>query len=422
MNDDAPGLASDTDSESEDGDDSDVEGTPFQTMYERNNITVDQALHEDLAKSKVVEFLMDKALLRLASNEKALGHDIDSVESSDAGEDEEQPNSSDDHPREDCFAEEDEEPVQAIMVAMTGDGSPVEQSHRIRDEDALSGKNKYDKVRFFIGGFHFYLETLRMTNKLLRDICGSFVKQWRDTPGKVNWILDPGDPNDLELELIPFAAALYRNAADNLSKIRGSQSLSPSEVDRHIVNRAKEHDLVMAVLMFQRLVTVTFMIRDSEKSGDKGDLDLFISGVRYALLLFCVTNARKYVRICMEFLTWWSCASDAEKVLFREFIYTKKSSRGKPIWADRCVEWMVKHLREFLGKQHLQGMENNVKKRPLTSRKDQEQTECRPQERRRWKRLEQKGGARMQSVCPNVPSLRKAEPLWRGTCHCARNC
>jgi hypothetical protein len=46
-----------------------------------------------------------------------------------------------------------------------------------------------------------------------------------------------------------------------------------------------------------RFAEVTIIMRDSEKSGPCGDVDLFLTGVRFS-------HAVKYVRICAEFSTF----------------------------------------------------------------------------------------------------------------------
>ncbi len=65
-----------------------------------------------------------------------------------------------------------------------------------------------------------------------------------------------------------------------------------------------------------RFAEVTLIIKDSEKFGQKGNVDAFVSGIRFALVLFAVTHAVKYVRIYTEFLKWWATSSEAERVLF----------------------------------------------------------------------------------------------------------
>ncbi len=155
---------------------------------------------------------------------------------------------------------------------------------------------------------------------------------------------------------------MYRCAADCLVELRECDEVSPAEVNEHMLQRASSYPFAMAVLMELRFAEVALIIRDSEKSGPHGDVDLFVTGLRFSMVLFSLTHAVKYVRIGAEFLHWWATASDAEKVIFRIFIFTKISPHGHPIWADRCVESTMRHLRIFLGKHRQQGQDMKVQK------------------------------------------------------------
>ena len=83
-----------------------------------------------------------------------------------------------------------------------------------------------------------------------------------------------------------------------------------------MLQRAEQFPTVMGILLDLRLAEVTMMIRDSEKNGKNGDVDLFVSALHLALPIFTVTHAVKYVRCVTEFLKWWECASDAMKLVF----------------------------------------------------------------------------------------------------------
>jgi hypothetical protein len=56
-------------------------------------------------------------------------------------------------------------------------------------------------------------------------------------------------------------------------------------------------------------------------------------------------------------LYWWETASPAEKVIFKEFVFTRLSQNGLPIWSDCCIEWTMGHIQEFMGKHHHLGHE-----------------------------------------------------------------
>lgn len=70
-----------------------------------------------------------------------------------------------------------------------------------------------------------------------------------------------------------------------------------------------------------------------------------------ALPLFALTNAYRYVRICVELVLWWELSSRAMKVLFERYIFTRQTADGKHIWTDRAQEKDNKDVyRNQLGK------------------------------------------------------------------------
>jgi len=118
----------------------------------------------------------------------------------------------------------------------------------------------------------------------------------------------------------------------------------------------------MSVVMELRFAKVTLIMQDSEKSGPHRDVDLAVTGLGFSMVIFSLTYAVKYVKIGAEFLHWWATASDAEKGIFQNFIFTKISPNGHPIWAERCAESTMRHLHIFLGKHRQQRQEMKVQK------------------------------------------------------------
>ena len=99
--------------------------------------------------------------------------------------------------------------------------------------------------------------------------------------------------------------------------------------------------MCQGLLFDLRLLEMVFAIQDSDKAGTNGDVPLFLTCLRFSLPLFAITHAINYCHLVCDFLEWYELASDAEKLLFEKFFYTKLSVNGKPIWADRGVEWTV---------------------------------------------------------------------------------
>ena len=123
-----------------------------------------------------------------------------------------------------------------------------------------------------------------------------------------------------------------------------------TEVSEYMLGRAREYPVCMMILAELRYAQLLLMTRDSEKSGNKDDVELCLAALRLRLVFNTVSSAYKNVQICCEMLKWWFVATSAQRILFEEFFFTKLSTNGRPIWADRCIAWSMKHLRSFLSK------------------------------------------------------------------------
>ena len=101
-----------------------------------------------------------------------------------------------------------------------------------------------------------------------------------------------------------------------------------------MIARAENYPMVMGILLHLRLAEVGLMMRDSEKSGPRGDVDKFLASLRLALPTFTGAHAVKYTRCVCEFLRWWETSSDAMRLVFRLFIFTKKGPQGGNFFID----------------------------------------------------------------------------------------
>jgi hypothetical protein len=103
----------------------------------------------------------------------------------------------------------------------------------------------------------------------------------------------------------------------------------PRQVEDYMLQRACEHAAVFDVYLGLQWANVMFMMRDSEGSGDCGNLALFQMAQRIATLLFFLCHATKYVRICTEERYHWAHASEAERLIHQLYVFTKKTRLGK---------------------------------------------------------------------------------------------
>jgi hypothetical protein len=295
------------------------------TMYNRGdqNVEIDLPMRADLNKKETVLGII-KGTLDLRA--RALSADDDDA----------------------SVVDTDERPImEDLGIMMAGDGGPAYTFLCL----AAANPNDVEHIHNYVGGFHWDLNVkqrhgLRFGDSHLKY----FLHPFRDTDKKKDWYLNPGDPCQTALEQPEMTDSHYVMAMRGLSKVKGGEPISAVEVDEYMLERALEHDLCMTVLMDLRFAEIGFMLRDSETEGGTGNPELFRVGAQLSLLLFARTHATKYVRLAVDNWIWWRCSSEADRILYKEFSFTKKTVNGKPIWVDRFVEWMNKDVREYLGK------------------------------------------------------------------------
>lgn len=290
-------------------------------LVSQNNLVVDLPFHENLNKKEVVQGMM--------YNIKSFVDDI--AESDD----------SEDHPS-------GELPVQDLMIPTSGDGAPTAIELKIKNCDMLKPwrEREFEKVQSFSGGFHWLKEVLERRASSLYDVVGFFVKQYRDTERKMKTVMQPHDPRQAEEEMPFYIAAFFRAAADEYASMTNQKSVSPSEVHKHMLERACEDPLVLAILQDLRFVQIFVLFQCAEKTRSA---DLFIAAIRLILPFLMTANAPNYISIATETVVWWELASDAEKVIFENCILTRKTAKGKPAYLDRLQEMMNTYFRFKVG-------------------------------------------------------------------------
>jgi len=304
--------------------DSEHAASPRKTFYEANDMTLDNVLQEDPNATATVEKIAN--YLEEASQ-------YDEYDVNDSG---------------------GEKPVRDFVAPATCDGAPMKRWLDIKANDIEGNgfeNRKFKKATMFTGGFHFQMEFMTMRGRLSRGIFAFFGSLWRPTTPQLEYILSISDPTDYLVEMPQHLLAHYRAASDMLrATLPENTAISPVDVQKHMRQRAALYPTCMAHLFDLRLIEISFMIRDSEKSGEHGDVNLFLTTMRFSLALFTVTHAINYAHIVCDFLEWWQLSSEADRVFFKRWLYTKISPFGKPIWVDKGVEWTIRHIRMFLGK------------------------------------------------------------------------
>ena len=164
--------------------------------------------------------------------------------------------------------------------------------------------------------------------------------------------MTPGDPNQIDSELMMYQLAMYTVAIRALVDTKKSQgetsiNISPVDVIDFMLVRAEKYPNVLCIMIEMRYAEVIFMLQEAEK---KRDADMFRTALKLIAPLCASTHATKYVSMITDFLTDWYCASDADKVIFAKAVLTRDTLHGKKIFTDRFVEWMMKDFRVWLGK------------------------------------------------------------------------
>lgn len=290
------------------------------SFYEKNNVQM-EVLHGDPGADHVMKMMMDYL-------NKASHVDVTELEDERL-----------------CG----EEPVRHIIAPATADGGPARrwldfQALDINRAEGVFENREYKRTRVFFAGFHYMMEFLSMRGSLCRDLTSFFASKWRHTEKGLDWIYKIRNPNDGLTEWREYLMAHYVAASESCG------SKNARDVHLYMLKRSVEKPLCQGILFDLRLLEICFMIRDSEKSGTHGDVPLFLTCLRFSMPLFTITHAINYCYLVCEFLEWYKLASDAEMILFENFFYTKLSVGGKPIWADRGVEWTVNHIRSFMGR------------------------------------------------------------------------
>ena len=296
-----------------------------QTNYDANNVMVDRPIELDLNSKEAVESLMEYGLQLL---KKVVGAEV---------------------------RDEEWAGVEKIMneygVALLGDGNPTYMMNNLlREKDDVYG----GKIRSFFGGFHLMLELHRKRGDLFAKAhLEDFFSSWRTSEGQLKWVMNPGDPNQINAELVMYVLGIYVSAMRSLLKLRrdaqgpeADLSVSATDVVDHMFERAKSYPIVFAILIEVRYAEVIFMLQQSESTSN---IDQYISAMKYLAPMFTCAHATKYVPMVADFLVHWFCKSTFEKKVYTEFVFTRKTKNGSTIFPDRFVEWMIRDLRMWCG-------------------------------------------------------------------------
>jgi hypothetical protein len=237
-----------------------------------------------------------------------------------------------------------------VKPAVCGDGLPTHMFTRLARQEP----NPYSTLDYYFGGFHLVLNGYRDSGRSWEEShLGHFFHAWRPTEKQLAWVMHPGDPNQIEDEMIMYSLAMKTaaciGAAEHLRAATQSESveLSPAAVNKHMLDRGNIYPLVAIVVGQLRNADVINLLHESE---DKGDADLFRTATKFIGANKCTTYSTKYVALIAGFFLKHYCQSDAEKIIYDRFILFRKTVNGSTIFGDRFVEWVIRDLRTYIGK------------------------------------------------------------------------
>ena len=306
-----------------------------QTIYEKNGAEFMDTMHKDLNSKSAMQDLIK---FTIETKKKAL-----------QGED------------GDLTTYGGERPLMEDGISwMAGDGGPAYNFCKERDERLTeSGIDLQDDVMNSSGGFHHTLTLTRARGDIFESThLATIMKRYREGKGSQKWVLHPGDPSQMLHEMFQKSAATTTLACRETAIYLG-RDITCIDVHAHMVICAGEDSNDFVIFLELKLYCIISMMVDSEKTGVDGcrnNPSLFRAGMKLSMLFYCVTNSFKYVRSISDFHVWWKCASEADRKIWEEFIFCAETADGKSIFLDRYQEWMVRGLRDSLGKFQLRDM------------------------------------------------------------------
>jgi len=252
-----------------------------------------------------------------------------------------------------------------VIVALGTDGQPAAQALRLLEEDTAN-KDFSKNMLVSFGGFHSVMKFLNASGEYFEELLTHFFSVFRDSIDRVKWILHPSDPRQREEEYPWYALAMYHSAHKALVA-HLNRPVSAVEVNTYMLERAQEYPICALVLLELRIGEIGKLMRNSERIGKRGSVQLFLTAVKLALPLFALTNKSDYVFLCTNLLKWYHCASPAQRKIYESFIFTQVTAHNKPVFHDAFVEiYVVMPTRQQLGKVYRRGLELGIESAAAT--------------------------------------------------------
>jgi hypothetical protein len=179
------------------------------------------------------------------------------------------------------------------------------------------------------------------------------VRSVRRTDKQLDWVMEPGDPNQVEDELMMMVFGVTADAIMGLLETKRQEDpnatveLSAADVVDHMLARARKYPMVALLLLSQRLADLIFMLHEAEANQD---VKAYMSAMKFLVNVFCASYQTHYVDLNTDFAKTWFCASEAERKMYEELFLFRKTKNGSSIFGECFVEWCVRMGRDLTGK------------------------------------------------------------------------
>ncbi|KAJ1465027.1 hypothetical protein T484DRAFT_3640087 [Baffinella frigidus] len=128
---------------------------------------------------------------------------------------------------------------------------------------------------------------------------------------------------------------------------RDPLTITARELEQRFLDRAAECPAARTFLLFARDVELAFWVQDCEA---KDDADGYTDHILPFQQRFCsVNNAQNYTPLLTDEMLYWALSSEAERVLYRKYLFTARTQGGHLAYWDRFVELTNGFLRRVLG-------------------------------------------------------------------------
>jgi hypothetical protein len=222
-------------------------------------------------------------------------------------------------------------------VEMASDGSPIYK---------LSVK-PHIGISLGVGGFHVLLKLYNIQGALFGDaLIRPAIASYRSTEGLANWVIKPGNPNQVKLEIRQWVQATFVAAVNGFKSEYHATPRDEAEVYKFMLARAEVCPLAHLIIIWLMWTELITGLEATEHDG--GDPDSFSCMEPLAQMFAILANSRQYVCLLVADRIRHLISSEAQRVIRKKASFVKKTNTGDTVFTDRFVEWSQKEMRALV--------------------------------------------------------------------------